>query len=73
MDNINPCTTGNGENGWYVMCLKYRLNVIVVSNQKVGVYSRKTPKTGLFTFPAAVISIQDWPSGVAIKWIRYTF
>ena len=64
MDNINPCTTGNGENGWYVMCLKYRLNVIV-SNQKVGVYSRKTPKTGLFTFPAALF--KSGPVGLQLS------
>ena len=65
MDNINPCTTGNGENGWYVMCLKYRLNVVIVSNQKVGVYSRKTPKTGLFTFPGALF--KSGPVGLQLS------
>ena len=35
-------------------------------SQKVGVYSRKTPKTGLFTYRGALFK-----SGVAIKRIRY--
>ena len=46
MGNINPCTTGNGENGWYVMCLKYRLNVLVLTSkvvdEKVMSYCQKT-------------------------------
>ena len=35
-------------------------------DQKVGVYSRKTPKTGLFTLPGALFK-----SGAAISRIRY--
>jgi len=34
-------------------------------DQKVGVYSRKTPKTGLFTLPGDLFK-----SGAAIKRIR---
>ena len=33
---------------------------------KVGVYSRKTPKTGLFTLPGALFK-----SGAALKGIRH--
>ena len=36
------------------------------NNKKVGFYSRKTPKTGLFTLPGALFK-----SGVVIKPIRY--
>ena len=35
-------------------------------DQKVGVYSRKTPKTGLFTLPGALFK-----SGAAMTRIRY--
>ena len=35
-------------------------------DQKVGVYSRKTPKTGLFTLPGVLFK-----SGAALKRIRY--
>ena len=35
-------------------------------DQKVGVYSRKTPKTGLFTLPGAIFK-----SGAALKRIWY--
>ena len=36
--------------------------------QKVGVYSRKTPKTRLFTLPGA-----QFKSGAAMTRIRYVF
>ena len=35
------------------------------STKKVGLYSIKTPKTGLFTLPGALLK-----SGIALAWIR---